>query len=257
MASPQQTPARRSRPLLIVLGILAVFIGIIALLSTIDVGRDSGTSTHGGVAVVELELDSARVEIRVSGDEVVVDRSVTTGFLGGSASETLSGDVLRVVFDCPGFGIRCGGEYVITVPAGTDLRGRVSNGPITLQDVDGEVDLRSSNGPITLTRVSSPVLSVATSNGSIEGTELTAPRLDVRTSNGRVQLGFSEPPDSVRARTSNGRIEVTLPSDSPAYAVTASTSNGSTSTNVRTDPGAASTLDLATSNGNISVTYGG
>jgi hypothetical protein len=64
-------------------------------------------------------------------------------------------------------------------------------------------------------------------------------------------------PASLSARSSNGAIEVRLPPDSGPYAVETSTSNGTVSTDIRTDPAAPLSISLQTSNGDITVGYDG
>jgi DUF4097 and DUF4098 domain-containing protein YvlB len=109
---------------------------------------------------------------------------------------------------------------------------------------------------VTLVDVSSQT-SVTTSNGAIDGTGLSLESIEARTSNGQIMLEFEAAPDTVHARSSNGAIEVILPDDAPPFSVTTSTSNGSVETDVRTEPDADGTIDVETSNGDITIRYGG
>jgi hypothetical protein len=235
-----------------------VVVGVIALLAVLarDLARDDSTRTFQGVTSLELDLDNAPVEITVGGEEVVVGKSVTTGFMGGSSTEIQDGATLRVVHDCPSLiGLGCRGSYSISVPAGLSVSGHSSNGGISVAGVEGSIDVSTSNGTVTLTDLSGPEVTARTSNGRIIGTFLSSPDVEVRTSNGQVSLTFVTAPTRVSVRTSNGSVEVGVPSGSPAYAVSASTSNGQTRTDIRTDPAAAATIEVASSNGNIIVRY--
>jgi DUF4097 and DUF4098 domain-containing protein YvlB len=141
------------------------------------------------------------------------------------------------------------------VPAGTTVSGSTSNGEISLTGLDGTVDVRTSNGAITVADVSSDA-TLRTSNGTVTGTGLTSEVFDARTSNGRIDTTFTQAPRSVVLDTSNGSVDVVLPSDAPPYRVSTSTSNGKVTTEIRTDPAADGSFDIRTSNGSITVRYG-
>lgn len=255
MTPTEEGPARRNTTMIVV-GAALIVIGILAVLTMVGSGvSEESTSSFGGVAVVDFDLDNASIDIRAGGDEVVVEKTVSTGLFGGSATEEQAGDTLQVVLDCqPFFGFGCKGSYVVTVPAATEIVGATANGSIELADLSGPVDVASSNGGIDLQGVSGEVV-VRTSNGRIDGEDLQSSTLTARTSNGGISLSFEVAPESVEARTSNGPVEIQLPSDAPAYAVSASTSNGEVETGIRTDPVAGPTLDIDTSNGDIVLRY--
>jgi len=257
-SKPQLAPRGRSKFTRVVVGVLIVLVGVIALL--VVIGRDSklqeSAETYQGVSSVVLDLDNSPVELVVGGDEVEVSKSATVGFLGGSTREEQAGATLRLIHDCPAFGgFGCRASYSITVPRGTSVSGGTSNGGIIIEDVEGTIDVSTSNGSITLDGVSALEVRARTSNGRITGTGLLSPDMDVRTSNGRVSLTFVEAPTTVAIRSSNGEIEVVVPSDSPAYAVDSSTSNGQTRADIRTDPSSGNRIQASTSNGDITVRY--
>ena len=185
----------------------------------------------------------------------MVDKDIRTGWWGGSATEEQNGDVLRIRLDCPSlFGFGCGGNYEIAVPDDVVVTGDTGNGAIALSALTSDVDVRTSNGAIRLDDLEGTV-SARTSNGAIEGSGLASPRVVADTSNGPIVLGFESAPDSVEARTSNGRVEIYLPDDSPAYAVDANTSNGTVESALRTDPAASARIQVNTSNGDVVIGY--
>jgi hypothetical protein len=240
-----------------VVGVVLIVIGGVGLLAAINrSNRETGRATFSTATEVVFEVSNGPVTFSTGGDEVVVETSVTTGFLGGEATVEQEGGTVSIRHDCPIiFGFGCEASFDVTLPVGTTISGRTSNGAISLDSTDGPVDVTTSNGAVTLVDVSSPV-TVATSNGAIGGTGLTSASLEVRTSNGQIVLEFAEPPDAVQARSSNGAIEINLPEDAPPYSVTTSTSNGSVVTEIRTDPDAEATIDVETSNGDITIAYG-
>lgn len=239
-----------------VLGIILVAIGGLGfLVSTVNLVEESRTERFEGVTRVVFELDNSPIDFSGGGTDVVVDMSATTGFMGGEANVEVDDETLVISHECPtllSFG--CRASFDVTLPSGVEVSGSTSNGPISLTALDGPVRVTTSNGPITLEAVSSDT-SLRTSNGPITGTDITTPRIDATTSNGRITLEFAQAPASVEATSSNGTIEVWVPEDAPPYAMSTSTSNGNVETDIRTDPQAEDSIEIRTSNGNITVGY--
>jgi hypothetical protein len=134
-----------------------------------------------------------------------------------------------------------GARFVIKVPRGARLdrvtasnggirttdgigpaRLKTSNGTIHVEDLKGSLDAETSNGRVELVNVSGDVVA-HTSNGRIQ-TEGLLGSLDASTSNGGIRGEVARGTRDVRAETSNGPIELTLPSDFTAE-VHAHTSN--------------------------------
>jgi DUF4097 and DUF4098 domain-containing protein YvlB len=97
----------------------------------------------------------------------------------------------------------------------------------------GAVDLRSENDDVT---VDGAVRSVV-----------------ARSENGNVTVRLGTPPDSVIATSENGDVTVVVPDVDEGYRVEIDTDNGSTETGVRTDPGAARTIEARSENGDVTV----
>lgn len=242
----------------VVVGLLLVAAGLVALLFSLSgFTRESAAESFTGVSVVEFDLSNSPIEFRAGGDEVVVDYSFSTGFLSDArVSFDQDGDLLRLEQSCPGiFSWRCQASFEVTLPATAEIGGETSNGTISILGLEGPVDVTTSNGRVTLEEVASSSVAVRTSNGAISGEALGSNDVDVATSNGRIELSFDVAPSAVSARSSNGSIQVHLPSDAPTYAVEASTSNGRVETPIRTDPAATLSITLRTSNGDITVEY--
>ena len=163
-----------------------------------------------------------------------------------------------------------GARLTIRVPRSTSLeRVSTSNGSITATGIDAPVRLRTSNGRVSVDGVRG-ALDVSTSNGSIRAVVASAgdsQPVRLHTSNGSVELSVEKMGRSdITVTSSNASLTVRLP-DGIAADVSASTSNGSitnefeSSFQGRSDKrhlegrigGGGPTLELATSNGRISL----
>jgi hypothetical protein len=125
---------------------------------------------------------------------------------------------------------REGVRFVIKVPRGARLdritasnsgirtedctgpaRLKTSNGTIHVEGLKGNVDAETSNGRVELVNVSGDAIA-HTSNGRIQ-TEGLLGSLDATTSNGGIRAEVARGSRDVRAETSNGPIDLTLPAD--------------------------------------------
>lgn len=241
----------------LVVGALLVVIGVVALVGRVGVGEETSTATFDGVTRLEFDVANGPLQIRAGGDETILDVTASTGWLAGEVEVVEDGGTLRVEHRCPSwFAVSCRAEIDVTLPATATVEGDASNGPLTLAGLDGPVDVSTSNGAVTLRDLSAAV-QVRTSNGAIRGEGLRGASLDAGTSNGRIALDFAWPPTDVTLDTSNGSVEVVLPPEAPPYALSTDTSNGQVVADVRTDPSAEGRIDIDTSNGDITVRYGG
>jgi hypothetical protein len=199
--------------------------------------------------VTAVRVDSSSGSLTVTGEggaaRAAVHRSVT--YRGGRPDEPayrLDNGVLVL----GGCGRNCSVDYTVTVPTGTPVTGRTSNGAITLTAV-GDVDVRTSSGRIRLDRVAGDVRA-RTSNGQVVGHAVGGGQIQAQTSNGAIDLATSRALN-VRAVTSNGDIRVAVPTG--RYQVSARTNNGDRRIRVASESGAPYRLDLRSSNGDVSV----
>jgi len=155
----------------------------------------------------------------------------------------------------------CGVDFLVALPVRADVELRTSNGAIAGKDLVGTLTAQTSNGAIEVTNVQGD-LRLDTSNGAVRARGVEG-AIDIETSNGAIQYQGRPVGATHTLRTSNGRIDVTLPGDI-ALLVSAHTSNGTISTNLPltgdtqgTDwsallnPPSAAVLNLSTSNGSI------
>jgi hypothetical protein len=239
----------------IVVIVVAVAIGALVLVVTFtDLDDETRTEAFQEVTELVFDLQNSPVTL-IGGATETVEMTVTTGLLDGDVTVERDGDGLRLAQTCPliiGWG--CRAFISIKMPSDVEVSGSTSNGFITAESLDQPVSLTNSNGLINVVDLSGSVV-LRTSNGDLLALEMSSRMVDASTSNGRLQLEFAAAPRSVQASSSNGAIDVFLPDDAPAYAVDASTSNGEVFADVRTDPSAADSIVLETSNGDITVRY--
>lgn len=206
----------------------------------------------------DTEYSEQITSVRIDADSGSITITGERGFDGATVRRELrylgaagAGDSHHVedgTLVLEGCGRTCSVNYTVVVPAGIPVGGTTSNGPLTLNNLGG-IDVRTSNGAITLSDIDGDI-AARSSNGRITGSDLTGGGVEVETSNGAIELRLGTPQD-IWAKTSNGRIEVSVPDGS--YAVDADTSNGSEEIDIPTDPDGDHRLELHTSNGSITV----
>ena len=116
--------------------------------------------------------------------------------------------------------------YTVTVPKEIDLEMKTVNGTIEVKDISGAVDTKTTNGRIDLKRITGSI-QAKTTNGKIGLLEVLGP-INAKTANGSIKAGVGgsgEQQHKIRAATTNGGIEVTLPKGLKAN-LKASTVNG-------------------------------
>ena len=105
--------------------------------------------------------------------------------------------------------------FIVRVPRRTDLTLSTENGPLSVTDVSGRMDLQTHNGPLSLSGVAGDVHASA-QNGplmvELSGTKWDGAGLDAETMNGPADL---EIPDNYNAKiefgTVNGPMDVGFP----------------------------------------------
>lgn len=120
--------------------------------------------------------------------------------------------------------------YTVTVPREIDVELKTVNGRVDVDDVLGAVEAKTSNGRIDLKRITGSI-QAKTTNGRIGLLEVLGP-INAKTANGSIKAevgGSGEQQYEIRAATTNGGIEVTLPKGLKAN-LKASTVNGKINT---------------------------
>lgn len=256
-------PPRRSggtslQVLAVVLALLLVAYGAVVLASLL--ARETRTSTDTFEGITTVQLDTSFESVDVIGSDragVDVDRRWTWSMKEPSVQTRQVGDRLVVSSSCPfSPGLPCTGRVQLAVPSDVAVLGGSSDGHLLLSDLTGPLDVHNADGGVELRDVSGP-LRLSTSDGSVRAEGLTSDRVTVDTSDGSVQLSFAKAPTTVRASTSDGSLEIVVPKDGTAYAVTVSVSDGSQSVDVPTDPESARRISVRTSDGSVRILSAG
>ena len=184
--------------------------------------RETGFRAGGA-----LSLDpGGNGAIRVVGwdrDSVAVTAKVQTQARGDDAARALA---QRITISTSGGVIRAEGpgtegrenwsvSFTVMVPRHTDLTAETVNGPISVEQVTGHMELRAVNGPVTLEAVGGDV-HARTANGpltvALEGAKWNGVGLDGETQNGPVELsvpaGYAA---HLRTGTVNGPMDIDFP----------------------------------------------
>jgi len=156
-------------------------------------------------------------------DEILVRAKIQTW--GDDASEAR--DVAQqITIETTGGRIRAEGpqmrrktswsvSFEVMVPKRTDLRLSAHNGGLSVQDVEGRMDLGTTNGGLSLKRVSGDVRGETTNGGvtvELDGDKWRGSGLDVRTTNGGVNLTI---PRDYGARLETGTVNGSMNIDFP------------------------------------------
>jgi len=169
---------------------------------------------NGGVEIIGWNRDSiaitARIQVnaRTQDDAEAIARDIKIVAAGG---------VVRVTGarSSSGRHQNWGVMFIVMVPRKTDLTLSTENGPLSVSDVTGTMQLETQNGPLSLSGVGGDVHASA-QNGPLMvdllGTKWEGTGLDARTQNGPADLRI---PDNYNAKiefgTVNGPMDVGFP----------------------------------------------
>jgi Putative adhesin len=243
------------RILAVGLSLLAVGWSAFTVASLMARATDHRSATYDGVRALGIDLGFESVEIVGTADatSVTMTRSYTWSLAKPSISNRLDGDLLSIGSSCPfSVGLGCSGHVRLVVPKDLEVQVHNSDGSLTLRDLDGPVDLSTSDGRINASNLTGRV-KLHSDDGSLTATGLRSDEVEATTSDGSVRLSFAVAPSSVTVDTSDGSVEVVVPSDGTAYNVTATTGDGHKDVSVPTDPNSGRRMKLNTGDGSIRV----
>ena len=218
--------------------------------------RSTGLAAGGAISIDP----GGNGGIRVSGwdrDSVAVTAKVQTQAGSDDAARALAG---RIRIATTGGAIRADGpatsgreswsvSFDVLVPRRTDLTARTVNGPISVGEVAGKMDLDAVNGPLTLGGVGGEV-HARTVNGPLtvvlSGSKWDGTGLDSETQNGPVTLSI---PDGYAAHLETGTVNGPMSFDIPI-----TVTGRFTSRHIETDIGGGGpTVRAVTTNGPLTV----
>jgi Putative adhesin len=248
----------RSRALALALGVpLAIgLIGYVGLYYVALVGQDS-FQVHTAVTPagdqVTVGVGSGNVSVVPSADrqahlEGVISYSLVRPEVHWTTSP--SGTMLEGV-NCIWLANNCGADFTLAVPPDQGVNASSGSGNVKATGLVSRLTLYSGSGDVSIEHVSGP-LDLSAGSGDITGTDVSATAVRASDDSGDVDLSFNRAPDQVRVSASSGDITVVLPAN-VAYAVSATTSNGTPDIGVRTSPSSHHVIDLTADSGNINV----
>lgn len=242
------------RILAITLALLLVAYGAVVLASLLSRETRTSTDSFDGIRTIQLDTSFESVDVVASdGTTVDVDRRWTWSLKQPSVRTRQVGDRLVVSSSCPfSPGLPCTGRVQLVVPADVAVLGGSSDGHLLLSGLTGPLDVHNADGGVELRDVTGR-LRLSTSDGSVRAEGLASDQVTIDTADGSVQLSFATPPTTVRASTSDGSLEIVVPKDGTAYAVSVSVSDGSQDVDVPTDPESSRTIDVHTSDGSVRI----
>lgn len=214
------------------------------------------TETFAAAGIDALSVESANGWVRIIAadtDEVTVRAEISDGLRATGESREVVDGTLTLTVDCPNVGSDfCWANYEVTVPRDLPITAHADNGRIEVRGSDADLAINGDNGSVALDDVGG-VLDVSTDNGRVEATGVRSTQVVADSDNGSVLLDFDVTPETVRATTENGRVEVAVPNDGTAYRVDLSSGNGREELLLPTDPGATRSLVLRTDNGTVTA----
>lgn len=211
-----------------VLVVILVGVTAVSVLGNVSLDHGSRSDSYAGVRTLDLENDTGGDVILTSGggDEVQLDRTRSgTPFTEPEEDVEANEDSLDVEVSCDGlrfFG-SCSMDYEISVPEGTAVTVETVSGRISVENVNGELDLSTTSGTVLVEGNTGDVTVDTTSGlvelddveGSVEAEstsgEITATgsgeRLEVSSTSGGVDVsGFSA--RTVEAESTSGNVHI-------------------------------------------------
>jgi hypothetical protein len=185
--------------------------------------RQFTVAATSGVLAVAGTNGGIRVEGQARNDVLILAKVVATAESQARAREIagairINATLERVEAEGPR-GLQNGQgwsvSYRLAVPRGLNLSLQTTNGGITIQEVDSQVEFKTTNGGVKLIAVGGDVRG-RTSNGGVdvdlEGPSWNGEGLDVETSNGGVRLSIPEHYSAkLEASTHNGGMNIDYP----------------------------------------------
>jgi hypothetical protein len=209
-------------------------------------------------AVTRLEVYTSNGDVVLTGagsGPSVVDAHLSSIVHPPRLRVDIAGGTAKLHADCGwNFLLSCGATLRIRVPVGVGVVARSSSGDIRATGMSGSFDLGTSSGDITSSG-GTGTARMSTSSGDVRATGLGATSVNAHSSSGDVSLRLTVVPDDVTASTSSGDVRVEVPDGPASYLVSAHSSSGDRTIDVRTDPTATRRITARTSSGDVRVGY--
>jgi DUF4097 and DUF4098 domain-containing protein YvlB len=174
--------------------------------TTVDPGE------NGGVRFTGWDRDSVAVTARI---QTYAETDAEARDLAQQVRIETSGGTIRAEGPAKGRRASWSVSFDVQLPRHSDLAAETQNGPISVEDVQGRMELRAHNGPLRLESVGGDV-HARTTNGplvvTLEGERWDGAGLDGETQNGPVVLTL---PANYSAQLETGTVNGPLNVDYP------------------------------------------
>jgi DUF4097 and DUF4098 domain-containing protein YvlB len=167
---------------------------------------------NGGVEVQGWDRDSVAVTVRIEANARSEDAAKD---LARGVKLEMSGSSISVSGPSSGRRENWSASLVVMVPRKTGLRAETVNGPLSVEDVEGAMELRAQNGPVALINLAGDVRA-RVQNGplhvELRGSKWEGKGLDAESVNGPVDLGIPESYSAeLETGTVNGPMSTSIP----------------------------------------------
>lgn len=228
----------------------------LVLLSTSGIARAEEVAFDG---IKTLDLQSASGDVRLNGKQTSGTKVAATKSKDWNGSCELkvwrTGSTVFVTADRKQklTKTNCKVDFVIDMPATSDIKGDVGAGNVKVEGIDGNLDLDTGSGNVSITKGNFPKVSVNTGDGNvlIDGNVKSA---EVATGNGNVNMVFRGAlgSGSTTVSTGTGNVSIKVSSGSSLDA-SLSSGTGRTHSEIKPDPKAPYAFDLSSGTGNLSI----
>lgn len=206
-----------------------------------------------------IEIRNSAGDVRVTGadtDTIRLKADISRGLFDTDQDWHREGDRLVITTDCPEIVNHfCDVDQELVVPAGIAIEIVSHLGDTHLGNLDGDVTVFSEDARVELARLAG-TLDVELRHGSLDATSITSRDVTLSADYGRLRMAFVEAPDSLVVDAQFGDVDITLPDDGTAYAVTSSSDFGEIDNQLRVDPNSRSRIDITVRFGHGTLNYG-
>lgn len=234
---PSRTP---SGPIRIIAGIVAVLLiavtGLTLAGPMLRQSETTDTALPQGMSSLNLKNDVGDVRIRVAepGESLRLTSTVEWGLRKPTTSVDRTSTSATVRGQCPTGPVSvCTTDWLVVVPADTEIEVDQGVGEVTVEGTSGDVDVRAGVGDITLTESSSENIGVESGVGG-------------------ATIESVEPPRSLEANVGVGDLTIAVP-DTVRYRIDAQGGAAEVRNSLGSSPGAERRIDAEVGVGGLTV----
>lgn len=234
---PSRTPVGPIRVLALLVAVVLVVVAGLSLVGPML--KQSATSDQRITAAGSLEINAQVGDVRVRAAEPGESPHVTTtrtwGLWEPSTSVRTSGDTTRLASSCtgPAIGTVCEVDWLVVVPADTEVDIEQGVGAVSVEGMTRDVDVEVGVGDVTVAEAEGEHLSVDIGVGALDYEAV-------------------EPPRTVEASVGVGELVVRVP-DTVGYRVATSSGSTEVANSIGSDPSASRRITLDNGVGAIRV----